>query len=98
LVAGVCDFDVVFGGIVGVFAGEGVKGVEKGWAAEVEVAGGGFEGLGRVEVVERVREVEERGIERRYRRWVQRWQIIVAVEYGMVVARMRSRSVAAIFG
>ncbi len=80
MTTGACDFGDNFGGIVGVFAGEGVNGVEKGWAAEVEVAGGGFEGLRRAEVVERLRKFEERGIERRYRGWVQRWQIIVAVE------------------
>ena len=31
-------------GIPGVFAGDGVKGVEKGCAADVEVAGGGLSG------------------------------------------------------
>lgn len=37
---------VVFGdeGIPGVFEGDGVKGVENGCAAEVEVAGGGLSG------------------------------------------------------
>ena len=39
----------------GVLAGEGVKGVEKGWAAEVDVAGGGDCGCKRVEKVERAR-------------------------------------------
>lgn len=40
------DLGVVLGdeGIPGVFAGDGVKGVENGWAADVEVAGGGLSG------------------------------------------------------
>ena len=65
--------------------GEGVRGVEKGWAADVEVAAGGTEGGGwLVVVVVRVRVkrgvVEEWGgwrVERR--RVVQRWQNIVVV-------------------
>lgn len=54
-------FGVVFGdeGIPGVFAGDGVKGVEKGWAAGVDVAGGGFSGRRSLEVVERGRRVVE---------------------------------------
>ena len=53
------DLGVVLGdeGIPGVFAGDGVKGVENGCAAEVEVAGGGFSGRRSLEVVVRVRSV-----------------------------------------
>lgn len=61
----------------GVFAGDGVNGVEKGCAAEVEVAGGGLSGRRSLEVVERRRKVEERGIDGNRRRRVQCWQIIV---------------------
>ena len=48
---------------VGVFCGEGVRGVEKGWAAEVEVAGGGFDGeaVGVEEVRVRVKVWEREG-------------------------------------
>ena len=42
-------------GIPGVFAGDGVKGVENGCAAEVEVAGGGLSGWRSLEVVVMVR-------------------------------------------
>lgn len=35
--------------------GEGVRGVEKGWAAEVDVAAGGFSGRGRRAVAEKAR-------------------------------------------
>lgn len=38
------DFEEDPGGIVGVLDGEGVKGVEKGCAADVDVAAGGSEG------------------------------------------------------
>ena len=48
-------------GIPGVFAGDGVKGVENGCAAEVEVAGGGLSGWRSLEVVVRVRSVVKRG-------------------------------------
>lgn len=48
-------------GIPGVFAGDGVKGVEKGWAAEVDVAGGGLSGRRSLEAVERGRRIEELG-------------------------------------
>ena len=63
-------------GIPGVFAGDGVKGVENGWAAEVEVAGGGLSGWRSLEVVVRVRRPVEwgNGCDRRR---IQRWQIIV---------------------
>lgn len=44
-------------GISGVLEGDGVKGVENGCAAEVEVAGGGLSGLRSLEVVERERKV-----------------------------------------
>ena len=47
-------------GISGVFEGDGVKGVEKGCAAEVEVAGGGLSGWSSLEVVERWRRVMRR--------------------------------------
>ena len=47
-------------GISGVFEGDGVKGVENGCAAEVEVAGGGFSGWRSPEVVERRRRVAGR--------------------------------------
>lgn len=47
-----------FGGIVGVLEGEGVKGVEKGWALEVDVAGRGDSGCAREKVVEMVRKDE----------------------------------------
>ena len=72
------DFGVVFGdeGIPGVFAGDGVKGVENGCAAEVEVAGGGLSERRSLEVVERGRRMAERGSEADRRR-IQRWQIIV---------------------
>ena len=61
------DLGVVLGddGIPGVFAGDGVKGVENGCAAEVDVAGGGLSGRrcrGEVErgriAVERERRVD----------------------------------------
>lgn len=42
-------------GIPGVFRGDGVKGVEKGWAADVDVAGGGDSGERRRGFVEIVR-------------------------------------------
>lgn len=44
-----------FGDIVGVLEGEGVKGVEKGWALEVDVAGGTGSGCVRTEVVDMTR-------------------------------------------
>ena len=44
-------------GIPGVFAGDGVKGVEKGCAAEVDVARGGLSGWRSLEVVERGRRI-----------------------------------------
>ena len=47
--------------IPGVFAGDGVKGVENGCAAEVEVAGGGVSGLRSLEVVVLVRSAGEWG-------------------------------------
>ena len=47
-------------GISGVFEGEGVKGVENGCAAEVEVAAGGLSGRRDLEVVERGRRVAGR--------------------------------------
>ncbi len=61
---------VVFGddGIPGVFAGDGVKGVENGCAAEVEVAGGGLSGRRSLEVVERERRAVGRGSDRDRRR------------------------------
>lgn len=62
-------------GIPGVFEGDGVKGVENGCAAEVEVAGGGFSGRRSFEVVERGRVFGERRDDDRRR--VQRWQSIV---------------------
>ena len=46
-------------GIPGVLAGDGVKGVENGCAAEVEVAGGGFSGWRSLEVVVTVRSLVE---------------------------------------
>lgn len=46
-------------GIPGVFPGDGVKGVEKGCAAEVDVAGGGLSGRRSIEVVERGRRIVE---------------------------------------
>lgn len=46
-------------GISGVFEGDGVKGVENGCAAEVEVAGGGLSGQRSLEAVER----ERKGVE-----------------------------------
>lgn len=64
------------GGIVGVLEGEGVKGVEKGWALDVDVAGGGDSGNAPVKVVEIAR-MEEVRTNLRDRRRVQRWQIIV---------------------
>lgn len=51
---GVVDGDE---GMSGVFDGDGVKGVENGCAAEVEVAGGGLSGRRCLEVVERGRRV-----------------------------------------
>lgn len=56
---------VVFGdgGISGVFEGDGVKGVENGCAAEVEVAGGGLSGWRSLEAVDRGRRFVERGKE-----------------------------------
>ena len=58
-------------GIPGVFAGDGVKGVENGCAAEVEVAGGGLSGWRSLGVVEMGRrEVEGKGSD--VRRRVQR--------------------------
>ena len=63
-------------GISGVFEGDGVKGVENGCAAEVEVAGGGFSGRRSPEVMEKGRRVRERKGDGDRRR-VQRWQIIV---------------------
>lgn len=63
-------------GMPGVFEGDGVKGVENGCAAEVEVAGGGLSGSRKLEVVERGRMVIGWRIEGDRRR-VQRWQIIV---------------------
>lgn len=55
-------FGVVLGdgGISGVLEGDGVKGVENGCAAEVEVAGGGLSGWRSLEVVVRGRRVVER--------------------------------------
>lgn len=50
-------------GISGVFEGDGVKGVENGCAAEVEVAGGGLSGWRSLEVEERGRRVVERRID-----------------------------------
>lgn len=47
-------------GILGVFEGDGVKGVEKGCAAEVEVAGGGLSGWSSLEAMERGRRVMKR--------------------------------------
>ena len=55
----------------GLRAGEGVKGVENGWAAEVDVAAGGLAGDGRRVVVEKKRS-EDMG----WRRERQRWQIM----------------------
>ena len=57
------DLGVVVGdeGMPGVFAGDGVKGVENGCAADVEVAGGGLSGRRSLEVVERGRKTLERG-------------------------------------
>ena len=43
------------GRMPGILDGDGVKGVEKGWAAEVDVAGGGDPELERLIVVEKVR-------------------------------------------
>lgn len=42
-------------GLISRDEGEGVKGVEKGWAAEVEVAAGGSDGKGAGDVVLRRR-------------------------------------------
>ena len=71
---GVGDGDDGRGGVSGC-EGAGVKGVEKGWAAEVEVAGGGVGGRRRrVLVVIEARRVRGENGERRRR---QRWQIIV---------------------
>ena len=80
---------VVFGddGIPGVFAGDGVKGVENGCAAEVEVAGGGLSGWRNLEVVEMGRRVVEWKIDGDMRR-VQRWQIIVCTDYGLKRVRI----------
>ena len=57
--------EVVFGdeGISGVFEGDGVKGVENGCAAEVEVAAGGLSGRRSLEVVERRRRPVGRSID-----------------------------------
>lgn len=44
-----------FKGLISRDEGEGVKGVEKGWAAEVEVAAGGSDGKGVDDVVLRKR-------------------------------------------
>jgi len=68
--AGVCTFDDIFGGMLGVFEGEGegVNGVEKGGEADVEVAGGGSDGLAWAAVVERPRILVEREMERSLRR------------------------------
>ena len=70
--------------MVGVFEGDGVKGVEKGWAAEVDVAGGGFSGLWREGVVVMVRRREKKRDETA-RRWLQRVQIIVVVTMGRLM-------------
>lgn len=64
----------------GVLVGEGVKGVEKGWAAEVEVAGGGFSGWRRAVVVVRVRREIGKRAGWRERRRVQRGQIMMGME------------------
>ena len=64
------------GGMPGVFEGEGVKGVENGCAAEVEVARGGLSGWRSLEVVERERRVADCKIDGDSKR-VQRWHIIV---------------------
>lgn len=60
------------GGMPGVLDGEGVNGVEKGWAADVEVAGGGSEALARTQVAEKAREWGRRYEENLYRRQAQR--------------------------
>ena len=78
------------GGIPGVFNGEGVKGVEKGWAAEVDVAGGGDSGSDRAAAVVKTRTYEE-VIARFKRRRLQRWQIIVAVNGIMELGPSESR-------
>lgn len=64
-------------GISGVLDGEGVNGVEKGWAADVEVAASGDSGARWREDVVRVRRGRERGMEESLR--VQRRQIIVVI-------------------
>lgn len=65
------------GGIVGVLDGEGVKGVENGWALEVDVAAGGDSGSARRVAVEMARK-EEGTTELRDSNPVQRWHIIVS--------------------
>ena len=70
-------FDFSLGGIDGVLEVEGVKGVEKGWAADVDVAGGGDSGWARIVVVESVR-IDGEAKARWEKRRVQRWQIIVS--------------------
>ena len=80
--------DLGGGGCVGVFEevgrgvllGEGVYGVLKGWAAEVDVAGAGELGLGFWGVVVRRRVWWERRARRSW--FVQRWQIILVRFYG----------------
>lgn len=47
--------DLLVGGKPGVFFGDGERGVEKGWAAEVDVAGGGESGSLKAAEVERAR-------------------------------------------
>ena len=64
------------GGIPGVFDGDGVKGVEKGWAAEVDVAGGGGSGLDWAAAVVKARKYGE-VIERFKRRRLHCWQIMM---------------------
>ena len=54
-----------------------MKGVEKGWAADVEVAGSGDSGWARLVVVESVR-IDGEARARWEKRRVQRWQIIVS--------------------
>ena len=54
--------------ISGVFEGDGVKGVENGCAAEVEVAAGGLSGRRSLEVVERRRKPVGRSIDEDRRR------------------------------
>lgn len=70
-------FDFSLGGIDGVLEGEGVKGVEKGWAADVDIAGGGDSGWARIVDVESVR-IDGEARARWEKRRVQRWQIIVS--------------------